>query len=206
MRCSGDFRLKSKLALWILGIIPALFLPIAAIGQVAPERTPSEPTGPTYKYQAFLGWGYTSTNMVNQSRSGVMGVDYSVNRNLGEHFALTFAGGHYAWDVTATNVPKFSVNQYLGGVEIHAQLFGKVNGFTHVLLGGESIGGVSIQPGVSLAGGPGLGMDYALNPRWAVRAYGDIIGSSFTLQPYQSGYSAHRTWSARGGLGVVYHF
>jgi len=195
------------LLLWILGIIPALSLPVAAIGQVAPDRPPAEPTGPTYKYQAFVGWGYTSTNMVNLSRSGLMGVDYSVNRNFGEHFALTFAGGHYGKDVSATNNPSFSVTQFFGGVEFHANLFGKFDGFVHGLLGGVTVGGnVHIQPDVSLAGGPGLGMDYAINPRWGVRAYGDLIASSFTIQPYQTGYSAHRTSGARGGIGVAYHF
>jgi hypothetical protein len=196
------------LLLWSLGIFPALFLSVAAIGQVAPEPTPAEPTGPNYKYQAMVGWGYTSTNMVNQSRSGLMGVDYSINRNFGNHFALTFAGGHYAWDVSANNVPKFSVDQYLGGVEYHAELYGKVDGFAHVLLGGEHVGGseISIHPSVSFAGGPGLGVDYKLKPRLGLRFYGDIIGSSFTLQPFQPGFSTHRTWSARGGVGVVYHF
>ena len=67
-------------------------------------------------------------------------------------------------------------------------------------------GGVAIQPDVSFAGGVGVGLDYNKNARWAIRAYGDDIGSSFTVTPYQPGYSPHTRWNARAGIGLVYHF
>jgi hypothetical protein len=51
-------------------------------------------------------------------------------------------------------------------------------------------------------------VDYNLNPRFSVRASGDIIGASFSLigNSAQLGYSPHKTWDSRASIGVVYHF
>jgi hypothetical protein len=141
--------LKSKLLFSILAVASAIVAPVSAISQVAPERPPKDLTGPDYKYEVYVGYGYTSLNQVNQSRSGLQGVSGSVTRRFGDHFGLKVDGGHYAWSVTATN---------------------------------------------------------AGNPRWSIRAFGDDIGSSFTLVPYQPGYSPHTRWNARAGIGLAYHF
>jgi hypothetical protein len=49
-------------------------------------------------------------------------------------------------------------------------------------------------------------VDYNKNARWSIRAFGDDIGSSFTLVPFQPGYSPHTRWNARAGIGLAYHF
>jgi hypothetical protein len=198
--------LKSKLLLSILAVASAIVVPVSAISQVAPERPPKDLTGPDYKYEVYVGYGYTSLNQVNQSRSGLQGVSGSVMRKFGDHFGLKVDGGHYAWDVTATNAGKPTVDLFLAGPVLRGNLFEKWSAYVEGLLGGAHTGNVSIRPNVSFAGGFGMGVDYNKSQRWSVRAFGDNIGSSFTLVPYQPGFSPHTRWNARAGIGLAYHF
>ena len=78
--------MKSKLLFWIVAVGSAVVVPMAAVGQIAPEKPPKDITGPVYKYEAYVGYGYTSLNQVNLSRSGLQGVSASVARNFGDHF------------------------------------------------------------------------------------------------------------------------
>jgi hypothetical protein len=198
--------LKSKLLLSILAVAAAIVAPVSALSQVAPERPPKDLTGPDYKYEVYLGYGYTSLNQVSQSRSGLGGITGSVMRNMTDHVGLKFDTGYYLWNTSATNAGRPTVNQYLGGAVFHGNLFEKWSAYAEGLIGGVHTGGVAIQPDVSFAGGVGVGLDYNKNARWAIRAYGDDIGSSFTVTPYQPGYSPHTRWNARAGIGLVYHF
>lgn len=200
--------MKRKLLLSILAVMPAALMPLASQSQILPEKAPAVATGPVYKYRGYVGWGYTSINQVSQSRSGLQGVDGSFTRDFGKYFGVTAQGGHYAWSVTASNsaIGSPTVDQLLGGPEFHAELYGPTSIFVHGLLGIVHTGGVQISPSVSFAGGMGLGMDYNLTPRVALRLYGDNIGSSFTVTPYQPGYSPHIRWNAHAGFGVVYKF
>jgi hypothetical protein len=198
--------LKSKGFLSILAAASAIVFSFSAAGQVAPERAPKDLTGPDYKYEAYVGYGYTSLNQVNQSRSGLQGVSGSVMRRFGDHFGVKVDGGHYAWAVTSKNPGNPSVDLFLAGPEVHANLFEKWSAYAEGLLGGAHTGGVSIQPKVSFAGGIGMGVDYNKSARWSIRAFGDDIASSFTLTPFQPGDSPHKRWNARAGIGVVYHF
>ena len=201
--------MKSKFLFLILAVASAIVVPISANGQVAPEKPPKDLSGPDYKYEGYIGYGYTSLNQVNQSRSGLQGVTGSVMRGFGDHFGLKADLGYYGWDVTATNPSnpgKPTVSMYLGGAVVHGHLFEKWSAYAEGLMGGVHTGGVSIQPDVSFAGGVGVGLDYNKNERWSLRAYGDDIGSSFTLVPFQPGFSPHMRWNARAGIGLVYHF
>jgi len=185
-----------------------VLMPRPAHGQVEEEKTPAPVTTPVYKYNAFVGWGYTSLNQINQSRSGVMGVTVSATRNWGRFFGLTAQGGHYAWAVTQSNalVGDPSVDLFLIGPELHAPLYGRASIYAHALLGGAHTGNVSIAPTISFAGGMGMGMDYKLNKRMSLRLGGDDIESSFTLVPYQPGDSPHKRWNGSALFGVVYAF
>jgi hypothetical protein len=194
------------LLLSVLAPIFACLIPSAARCQVAPERTPTLPTGPVYKNTGYLGWGYTSLNQVNGSRSGLQGIVGGYTRNFGDHFGVTAEYGNYPWDVTAQNAGNPSVSMLLVGPVVHANLYEKLSGFARGWGGYVHTGGVSIQPDYSFAGGVGLGLDYNRTPRWGFRFSGDIIGSAFTLVPYQTGFSTHTSWNARGGVGVLYHF
>jgi hypothetical protein len=202
----GESALKSKLLLSIMAVAWALILPTAALGQIAPEKPPKDITGPVYKYEAYVGYGYTSLNQVNLSRSGLQGVSASVARNFGDHFGIKVDGGHYAWSVTSKNPGTPTVDMVLVGPVVRGNLFEKWSGYAEGLFGGIHTGGVSIQPDISFAGGFGIGVDYNRSAKWAIRAFGDDIGSAFTIQPYQSGFSTHMRWNARAGIGVVYHF
>ena len=201
-----NLTLTRKLFFLILAASAAGLMPLAANCQIAPEKTPSDRTGPEYKYEAFFGWGYTSLNQVNQSNSGLQGVSLSVTRDWGKYFGATLEGGHYAWTVTEANPQAASVDQYLAGPVFHAALYEKTSIFVHALIGAAHTGGVPIKPGESFAGGIGVGLDYKLTDHLGLRAYGDDIGSSFTLTPYQPGDSPHRHFNARASVGVTYKF
>jgi len=198
--------LKSTLLVAVLAAVFSIVISTAASCQVMPERAPKVQTGPVYKNSAFLGWGYTSLNQVNGSRSGLQGVTGSYGRDISDHFGVVVDAAHYAWDVTASNPDNPSVDQFLVGGQVRANLYEKLGGFARGLIGTVHTGGVQIQPGYSFAGGVGIGMDYNHSARWAIRAGGDIIGSAFTLVPYQSGNSTHTRWNARAQIGVVVHF
>ncbi len=200
--------MKRKLLLLILAVVPAALMPLAANSQIAPDRAPAPPSETTNKYEAFVGWGYTSINQVSQSRSGLQGVSYSATRNWGKYFGMSVEGGHYAWSVATSNPVgiKPTVDLYMLGPVVHAPLFGHFDGLIHGMIGAARTGNISIAPDVSLAGGLGMGVDYKMSPRFALRLYGDDIASSFTITPYQSGYSPHIRWNARASMGVVYKF
>ncbi len=200
--------MKRTFLLMMLAATCAVFSPRSAGAQIAPEKPHVRDTGPTYKYTAFAGWGYTSINQVNQSRSGLQGFSVSLTRNWGKYFGLSADGGHYAWQTTASNAVTGtpSVDYYLGGPELHANLYGPTDIFVHALLGIAHTGGVSIAPSASPAGGVGVGMDYKFTPRVALRLSGDDVFSDFTVVPYQHGDSPHIRWNARASLGLVYKF
>lgn len=198
-----------KCLLSILGLIAASLLPLAAFGQIAPDRgTPADRGEPQYNYQVFAGFAYTSINQINQSRYGLIGVDIEASRNFGRFFALTADGAYFPTSYASGNPGNPSVSMLLGGPELHAPLYGKVNGYLRGLLGGEHTGGESMTPRVSFAGGIGGGLEYVLSPRLVLRLGGDDILSSFSLRnnSAQVGYSAHMRGNARATIGVAYRF
>ena len=205
--CRGDEEictLKRKWLLCLLALIPA-----ALMAQIAPDRGPRPDRGePTFKYQAYAGFAYTSINQVNQSRHGLIGVDVSVSRNFGRYFALTADGAYFPSSYASGNPGKPTVSMLLGGPELHAPIYGKVNLYFRGLIGGEHTGGESMTPRVSFAGGVGGGLEYVLSPRWVLRMGGDDILSSFSLRGNNSqlGYSPHMRANARASIGVAYRF
>jgi hypothetical protein len=190
----------------ILTVIPAMLMPLAAQSQLAKEKRQVDTSEPSYKYMASAGWSYTSLNQVNQSNNGLQGVDISLMRNFGRYFGVAVDGGHYQWTITRANPASYSVNLFLAGPEVHAPLYDRVSIFGRALLGAAHTGGAPIKPDESFAGGAGVGLEYKLNQRFGIRAYGDDIGSSFTVTPYEPGDSPHRRWNARAGVSVAFHF
>jgi hypothetical protein len=210
----------------ILAAIPAILIPLSAAAQVAPDsgQAPAEKAQPTYKYEAYAGFGYTSLNQVNQSRYGLMGVDLSVTRDWGRYFGLGILGNYYkpalhfgSDTVSVTNGSTTttiydgnpgdpSIYEVLIDPEVHAQIYGNISGFFHGGMGLEHTGGEEETPNVSFAGGIGGGLTYNLSPRIAIRASGDRIGASFSLRDNPGSYSPHRTWNSSGTIGLVYRF
>jgi hypothetical protein len=208
-----SFKLKRTFLISILAVVPALLLPLAATSQILPHpKAPAEGEEASYKYQVYAGYGYTGLNQVNQSRSGLSGVDLAVTRDFGKYFGITADGAFYKYPYTspvvanATYTP--TVETVLFGPELHAELYEHVVGFFHGLIGGEHVGGTGQTPNISFAGGVGGGVDYKLTPRISVRASGDVILQSFTVtgNTPQLGYSAHETRNPRATIGVVYRF
>jgi hypothetical protein len=206
--------LKRKFLLSLLAVVPAVLMPLAATCQVAPDRGEARlarQDAPT-KYEAYVGYGYTSLNQINQSRYGLQGVEASVTRNWGKYFGLTADGATYQSSIGCCN-PGLgstktdpSVDYVLFGPVLHANLYGRVDGFFHVLLGGAHTGGEEMTPKVSFAGGYGVGMDYKVNRRFALRVAGDDIISSFTSTYNNAGGSPHEHGNSRATIGVVYKF
>jgi hypothetical protein len=207
-----SFKLKRTFLLSILAMVPAALLPLAANCQVSQSTQQADETAKTYKYSAYAGYAYTSLNQVNQSRYGLQGVNLSITRDFGRYFGVTAEGDYFRYPFSTPEVANStitpSVESVLFGPVIHANIYGKFDGFVHGLLGGEHTAGASETPNISFAGGFGGGMDYNLNPRFSVRASGDIIAASFSLtgNSTELGNSPHKTWDSRASIGVVYHF
>jgi hypothetical protein len=200
--------LKSKSLFSVLAAVSVAVLPLMAAGQIAPERTPTQGGAPNYKYQAFAMAGYTSLNQVNQSRYGLAGGVAGVTRDFGKHFGITLQGDYYKPALGSGNPGKPLVYDILAGPELRANLYGNFDGFIHCLLGVEHTGGEGKTPNLSFAGGFGGGMLYNVSPRWAIRASGDRIAASFSLNNNtpQLNYSPHKYWNPRGEVGVVFRF
>jgi len=210
--------LKRTSLLSILAIVAAALLPLAANSQGflyhlrhrEKTETPEVNEPSPYKYDAYVGFGYTSLNQVNGSRYGLMGAELAVTRYWGKHLGLFADGAAYVHPVSSPVVVGLTqsptVDMVLFGPVFEAKLYGNFSLFGRGLLGGEHTGGFNQSPNISLAGGVGVGMDYKLSQRLLLRAAGDDIASSFTLINPQSYYSPHRTRSSRATFGVVYKF
>lgn len=200
--------MKRKLLLSILAVIPAMLMPLATAAQVTPAEAPapSERAEPTYKWEAFAGASYTSLNQVNVSRYGLIGAEASVTRDWGKYFGITADGAAFVHPVASGDPGTPKVYMVLFGPTFHAQVYGRLSGFGHALIGGEHTAGESEIPNISFAGGLGGGMEYSLSPRLALRASGDDIFSSFVQDPTHQGYSPHMRGNARASFGVVYRF
>jgi hypothetical protein len=206
--------LKRTFLIAILALVPAALMPLAATSQVAKEkRSADTDQGETiYKWEGYAGYAYTSLNQVNGSRTGLQGADFNVTRDWGRFFGLTADGAFYKFALSSPEITnsteKPSVDSVLFGPMIHANLYGPVSGFVHVMLGGEHVGGTNQTPNISFAGGFGGGMEYKVSKHLAVRAAGDDIAASFSLINNSAalGYSSHKTWNGRATIGVVYKF
>jgi hypothetical protein len=191
-----------------LALVPAAMMPLAAAGQVAPDR-PSRPEADlTYKYLFYAGASYTSLNQVNQSRYGLIGGDLAVSREFGRFFAITADGSFYSTSVGSGNPGTPRVDAVLFGPELHGHIFERWSVFARALLGGEHSGGEGQTPNISFAGGGGAGVEYDLRPRWVVRISGDDIAAAFS--PINNtpalAYSPHTTRNSRASIGIGYRF
>jgi len=192
----------------VFALVAAAMMPLAAVSQVAPDRAPRPAADRTYKYMVYAGPAYTSLNQVNQSRYGLIGADLEVSREFGRFFAITADGAFYSTSAGSGNPGKPTVDQVLFGPEVHGNIFEHWTIFARALLGGEHTGGENQTPNISFAGGAGAGVEYAFGPRWVIRASGDDIAASFSVNNNTSAhsYSPHTTRSARASIGVGYRF
>jgi opacity protein-like surface antigen len=200
--------LKSKLLVSVLALVTAAMLPVAATGQLTPDRAPRADADRTYKYLFYGGAEYTSLNQVNKSRYGLIGANLEVSREFGRFFAITADGAFYSTAVGSGNPGKPTVDQVLFGPELHGVIFDRWSVFVRALIGGEHSGGESQTPNISFAGGAGGGVEYALTSRLVLRLSGDDIAAAFS--PINNtpalGYSPHTTRNSRAGFGIGYRF
>ncbi len=187
-------------------------MPFAVRGQVIPEATPGPPAAaPSYKYRAYVGFAYSSLNQVNLSRYGLMGMEVAVTRDWGKYFGLSGNGEYYKFPAGSSalgNPGDPRIYSLLAAPEVHATIFGPLNGILFGELGIEHTSGESMIPSTSFAGGFGGGMSYNVNSRWAIRVTGDRLGASFSLTNNSPAlnYSTHRTWNPRATIGLEFRF
>jgi hypothetical protein len=209
-----SFLLKRMFLRTILAAFAAVLIPLTATSQAAPaEGSASAQAQPSYKYEAYAGFGYTSLNQVNESRYGLMGVDLSLTRDFGKYFGLSVMGNYYKPPLGGGNGPNGnpgdpSIYEALVGPEVHAVIYNNVSGFFHGGLGVEHTGGEDQTPNLSFAGGFGGGLIYNLSSRLAVRVSGDRIGAAFSVRNNSTelSNSPHRTWNSSASIGVIYRF
>jgi hypothetical protein len=204
----GVLKLKRT---FFLAILAAAFAPLPAAGQVNPEAAPPPEQGAAYKYEAYVGVAYSRLRQVTESYSGLVGGKLSVSRDWGKYFQLTGSGDYYTLGTGHANQPSPghpTLYTVMVAPTLHATLYGNLSGEIFGELGGEHTGGENMSPATSFAGGFGGGLAYSLGHNLAVQLTGDRVGASFSLpnNTTELGYSTHKTWNARGTLGVVYRF
>jgi len=207
----GAFKLKRTLLLFLLAAAPAAFLPLPASGQVNPEAAPATDQASPYKYEVYAGGAYSRIRQATQTFSGLIGGKATVARDWGKYFQLMGSVDYYRIGTGHGRIADKgdpSIYTVLVGPGIHATLYENLSVVLFGELGVEHTGGESITPGLSVAGGFGGGLNYALSRKFAVQLTGDRVGASFSLPGNSSelGNSTHITWNARGTIGVVYRF
>jgi len=206
--------LNRTVLLRISALVAAVLAPLAAAGQVNPEGAPSPAQGgATYKYEAYVGVAYSRIRQVPTSFSGLLGGKASLARDWGKYFQLMGSADYYTKGTGHSKLPSPghpTVYTFLVGPALHATLFEQLSGEIFAEVGGEHTGGENMSPNISFAGGFGGGLTYSLAHNFGVQLTGDRVGASFPLpnpaNSPQLGYSTHRTWNARGTIGVVYRF
>jgi hypothetical protein len=211
-RDKGSFELKRTFLLRISAMVAAVFAPLAAAGQVNPEAAPSSEQTVHTKYEVYVGPAYSRLRQAEAvSYSGMVGGKATIGRDWGRYFVLMGSWDYYRIGVGHAGLPSYgnpSVYSALGGPGIHATLYGNLGGLIFGELGVEHTGGEDMIPSTSFAGGFGGGLYYNLGHNLSVQLTGDRVGASFSPPDNtpQLANSTHRTWNARGTLGVVYHF
>ena len=193
-------------------LLALAFAPLVAGAQVNPdsEGTGTAESQASYKYSVYAGGAYTRIRQVPASYSGLIGGKVSVTRDWSKYFMLTGSLDYYKMGVGHAGIPSPghpSVYSVLAGPGVHMDLFAGLSGQLFAELGMEHTGSESMSPSSSFAGGIGGGLTYNINPRWGLQLTGDRVGASFPLPgTAQQANSTHRTWNARGTIGLVYRF
>lgn len=201
--------MKRTFCLSLLAAAAAALFSLNATAQAVPEAAP--PATAIHRYSVYGGFAYTSLNQVDLSRYGLIGGKLMVTRDWGKYLGVMASGDYYktpSSSATPGNPGNPSVYSVLGGPEVHANLYGSVDGLLFGELGVEHTGGEGMKPDTSFAGGFGGGLLYHLNQRWFVQVTGDRVGASFSPNnnTSQLSYSTHRTWNSRATIGVGFRF
>jgi hypothetical protein len=207
-----SFKLKRSFLFASLAAVAAIVMPLAAAGQVASESGPATRSTPSFKYEVYAGFAYTSLNQVTRSRYGLMGGQLSVTRNWGRYSGLRSSVDYYRPPLNNSsygNPGDPSVYSVLAGPELHMEkILGNVGGLAFAELGVEHTGGENMSPDTSFAAGFGGGLTYNLSRRLAIEVTGDSVAGSFSPinNTPENAYSGHVSWNPRATIGVVYRF
>jgi hypothetical protein len=200
--------------LLVLILAGAALMPLAASGQVAPEKDngSGDLASLPLKYEIFAGYAYTSLNQVNLSRFGLTGGQVAVTRNWGRYFGLAGKADYYRYGISTSggvNPGDPSVYSFMVAPEVHGyNIIGKFGAVLFGEMGGEHTGGEQMTPTVSFSGGVGGGATYSINQHFGLRLTGDRIGQSFSLSGNSPALalSSHKTWNPRFSFGMTYRF
>ncbi|MGA3131388.1 MAG: hypothetical protein ABSD59_11345 [Terracidiphilus sp.] len=204
--------MKRTILLQISAMIAAALAPLAAVGQVNPEAAPGPEQAAPYKYEAYVGLAYSRLRQVPVSFSGLLGGKGSLSRDWGKYFQLTGSVDYYKKGTGHSglqNPGDPSMYSFMIAPGVHTPIYDNLGAEFFAEVGAEHTGGESMTPNISFAGGFGGGLSYNLARNFAVQLTGDRVGASFPEPDNntsgQAG-STHRTWNARGTIGVVYRF
>lgn len=206
------FQLNRTVFLRIFCLLAVALAPLAAGAQVSSDSTgkSSQDNQAVYRYSIYAGGAYTRIRQVPASFSGLLGGKVTVTRDFGRYFMLIGSGDYYKKGIGHAGIPSPghpSVYSVLVGPGVHADLFAGLSGQLFAELGMEHTGGEPMSPSTSVAGGFGGGITYSINSRWGLQLTGDRVAASFPLPgTAQQANSTHRTWNARGTVGIVYRF
>ena len=191
-------------------IVLAALLSISAGAQTSASSSGGDETQKQSRYDIFAGAAGTSQNQIVHAHGLLVGFEIGVTRNWGKYFGLNVQGASFMTSTSSQNTagglsPNYS--QFLAGPELHAQIYERVSGNVHVLLGGSHTGGTGITgtPNVAFSTGFGAGLDYRVTQHFSLRLNGDRVGTSFVQTTSGSGNSPHPYSNVQAALGVVYH-
>lgn len=182
----------------------ALLLPVSLFGQDAKPATPADAAPVFYRHDVFVGFDYSSANQVLGS-SALLGGNIGADIKLKPWFGGTADFGYYGANATSHSHTSANMTTILAGPEVYIPA-DNITGFFHVLFGAAHTGGANTTPDYSFAYAVGGGVSYNIKPRWAIRASGDGILSSFVQAPASTGESAHMRVNPRATIGVSYRF
>ena len=192
-------------------IVLAALLPLCAGAQISASTTGGDETPKGSRYDIFVGAAGTSQNQIVHGHGVLVGFEVGVTRNWGKYFGLNVQGASFMASTSSANTaggvsPQYA--QILAGPELHSQIYERVSGNVHVLLGGSHTGGTGIvgTPNVAFSTAFGAGLDYRVMPHFSLRLTGDRVGTSFVQGSSGSGYSPHPYSNVQAAFGVVYHW
>lgn len=167
------------------------------------------------KAEVFVGYSYLNvdTNNLTLSRPNANGWEASVSGNLNQWFALEgdVSGYYKSWTV---DIPAL----LFGPVNVDVSDYGFVGGprinfrplFVHALVGADHLTGSALGLSASqdsFAGAFGGGVQWDVNPKWAVRVSGDYVLTRHNIFKVVDLSGPNYTQNSfRVSAGIVFNF
>lgn len=190
----------------------AALLPFCAAAQISASGTSTDDNQKPSRYDIFAGVGVTSQNQIVHSHGFLLGYEVGVTRNWGKYFGINVQGASMPKSTSSANQSQAGISpnysQFLIGPELHSNVYEKVSGNVHLLMGGSHTGGSGVTgtPSVAFSYAFGAALDYRLTGRFSLRLTGDRVHTSFAEGAASTGNSPNPYSNVQSSFGVVYHW